>query len=95
MGQIFRAKRSLSTWPPNNLDLAIRGDKIVAITPGGALPFSVARQRIDATPALSAPGFIDIQNAPGVGHLKDGPLVGLVTQASRGRQRIWTFVRRE
>src|SRR4051812_21859483 len=43
-------------------DLAIRGDKIAAITPRGALQSKSARQRIDAHKHVLAPGFIDIQN---------------------------------
>src|SRR5215204_955340 len=43
-------------------DVAIKGDKIAAITPRGALHEKKAKVRIDARGHIVAPGFIDIQN---------------------------------
>lgn len=42
-------------------DLAIRGDRIAAITIAGGLRNATARERIDAHDRAVAPGFIDIQ----------------------------------
>jgi dihydroorotase/N-acyl-D-amino-acid deacylase len=52
-------------------DVGIRGDRIVAVTPAGALARATARQRVDATGLVVAPGFIDIQS-----HSWDPLLVG-------------------
>src|SRR5206468_1883118 len=46
-------------------DVAIRGDRIAAITPRGALRAVSARARIDARNMIVAPGFIDIQDQSG------------------------------
>lgn len=43
-------------------DIAIRADRIVRITPRGALAGSRTRRRVDATGMVVAPGFIDIQS---------------------------------
>ena len=62
-------------------DLAIRNDRIVAITPRGALRASSARNRIDARGHIVAPGFIDIQNHSWDPVLwKDGRVVSMTTQ---------------
>jgi N-acyl-D-amino-acid deacylase len=62
-------------------DVAIKGDKIAAVTPRGALRDRSARQRIDARGHVVAPGFIDIQNHSWEAVLwKDGRLPSLVTQ---------------
>ena len=42
-------------------DVGIRGDRIAAVTPRGALRNASAKQRIDARGHIVAPGFIDIQ----------------------------------
>src|ERR1041384_6295548 len=62
-------------------DLAIRGDRIVAITPRGLLRSANTRSRIDARNLVVAPGFIDIQDQYG-GQLLlgDGRQLGKVTQ---------------
>src|SRR5688572_2013685 len=62
-------------------DVAIKGDKIAAVTPRGALRDKSAGQRIDARGHVVAPGFIDIQNHSWENVLwKDGRLPSLVTQ---------------
>jgi N-acyl-D-amino-acid deacylase len=62
-------------------DLAIRGDKIVAIAPRGALRSSSAKHWIDAHAHIVAPGFIDVQNHSWDNVLwKDGRVPSLVTQ---------------
>jgi dihydroorotase/N-acyl-D-amino-acid deacylase len=62
-------------------DVGIRGDRIVAVTPRGALHDASARQRIDARGHVVAPGFIDIQNHSWDPVLwKDGRVVSMVTQ---------------
>jgi N-acyl-D-amino-acid deacylase len=62
-------------------DLAIRGTRIARIAPAGMLSTATARQRIDATGMVVAPGFIDIQGQS-VGQLTagDSRLVSTVTQ---------------
>ena len=42
-------------------DLAVRGDRIARITPRGVLAGAPAREHIDASGLVIAPGFIDIQ----------------------------------
>ena len=62
-------------------DVAIRGDRIVAVVPRGALRDEKAKLRIDARGHVVAPGFIDIQNHSWDGVLwTDGRLPSLVTQ---------------
>lgn len=62
-------------------DLAVRGDRIVAITPAGLLADADARSRIDAAGMVVAPGFIDIQSHSWDQVLiADGRLIGKVAQ---------------
>ena len=62
-------------------DVGIRGDRIVAVAPRGALRSVDARQRIDARGHVVAPGFIDIQDHSWEAVLwKDGRVVSMVTQ---------------
>ncbi|HEU4720413.1 MAG TPA: D-aminoacylase [Gemmatimonadaceae bacterium] len=62
-------------------DVAIRGDRIVAVVPRGALRDSSAGRRIDARGHVVAPGFIDIQNHSWDAVLwKDGRVPSMVTQ---------------
>src|SRR5215204_2243812 len=62
-------------------DVAIRGDRIVAVTPRGALHDKSAKHRIDARGHVVAPGFIDIQNHSWDNVLwKDGRIPSMVTQ---------------
>jgi dihydroorotase/N-acyl-D-amino-acid deacylase len=55
-------------------DLAITGNRIAKITGAGLLDGSQAKQRIDASGLVIAPGFVDIQGALG------GPSVSKITQ---------------
>lgn len=62
-------------------DVAIRGDRIAAITPPGALRTASARQRVDASGQVVAPGFIDIQGHSWDALLwRDGRVPSKVTQ---------------
>jgi N-acyl-D-amino-acid deacylase len=62
-------------------DVGIRGDRIVAVAPRGALRGAEATQRIDARGHVVAPGFIDIQNHSWDPVLwQDGRVVSMVTQ---------------
>lgn len=62
-------------------DVAIRGDRIAAVAPRGALRTATARQRVDARGHVVAPGFIDIQAHSWEAVLwRDGRLVSKVTQ---------------
>ena len=62
-------------------DVGIRGDRIVAIAPRGALRDAQAAKRVDARGHIVAPGFIDIQNHSWDAVLwKDGRVVSMVTQ---------------
>jgi dihydroorotase/N-acyl-D-amino-acid deacylase len=62
-------------------DLAIRGDRIVAITTAGGLRGATARERVDARDRVVAPGFIDIQSHSWDALLwQDGRVVSKVTQ---------------
>jgi N-acyl-D-amino-acid deacylase len=63
-------------------DIAIRGDRIVRITPRGMLANARAAERIDAEGLVVAPGFIDIQSHSRGAFLGDGDgrVVSKVTQ---------------
>ena len=62
-------------------DVAIRGDRIVAVSARGTFRDSSARQRIDARGHIVAPGFIDIQNHSWEPVLwQDGRVVSMTTQ---------------
>jgi N-acyl-D-aspartate/D-glutamate deacylase len=62
-------------------DLAIRGDRIAAMTPRGMLAHASAKQHIDATGMVVAPGFIDIQGQTDYGFTwGDGRSVSKITQ---------------
>ena len=62
-------------------DVGIRGDRIAAVTPRGALRNASARQVIDARGHIVAPGFIDIQAHSWDELLwRDGRVVSKVTQ---------------
>jgi len=62
-------------------DIAIDGDRIARITPPGLLAKTEAKQRLDATGKIVAPGFIDIQ-AQSVGEFTfgDGRVLSMITQ---------------
>jgi len=63
-------------------DLAIRGDRIVRIVPAGMLSDASARERIDASGLVVAPGFFDIQSHSRSSFLRngDGRVISKVTQ---------------
>ncbi|GMV09325.1 MAG: N-acyl-D-amino-acid deacylase [Gemmatimonadota bacterium] len=62
-------------------DLAITGDRIAAITIAGGLRHASARERVDASNRVVAPGFIDIQSHSWDPFLwRDGRVVSKVTQ---------------
>jgi dihydroorotase/N-acyl-D-amino-acid deacylase len=63
-------------------DIAIRGDRIVRITPRGMLAGAAAAERIEAEGLVVAPGFIDIQSHSRGAFLGDGDgrVVSKVTQ---------------
>ena len=62
-------------------DVGMRGDRIAAVTPAGALASADAATRIDATGKVVSPGFIDIQShARGPLLNGDGRLLGKITQ---------------
>ncbi len=63
-------------------DVGVRGDRIARITPAGLLKNAVARDTINATGLVVAPGFIDIQS-----HSRDMFLLGdgrVVSKISQG-----------
>jgi dihydroorotase/N-acyl-D-amino-acid deacylase len=62
-------------------DIAISGNRIARITPRGMLAGAVARERIDVTGLVVAPGFIDIQSHSRQALLEgDGRVLSKVTQ---------------
>ena len=62
-------------------NVGIRSDRIVAITPRGALHDATASQRVDARGHVVAPGFIDIQNHSWDAVLwRDGRVMSMITQ---------------
>ena len=62
-------------------DVGITGDRISVVTTRGLLRGARARQRIDATGMVVAPGFIDIQSGSTNAFLRgDSRVVGKVTQ---------------
>ncbi len=62
-------------------DIAIRGDRIVRITPAGQLKNAQAKERYNATGLVVSPGFIDIQSHSRGAFLSgDGRVVSKVTQ---------------
>lgn len=62
-------------------DVAIRGDRIVRVTPAGMLQAVPARRRIDARDLVVAPGFIDIMDHSRQAALRgDGRMVSKITQ---------------
>jgi N-acyl-D-amino-acid deacylase len=62
-------------------DVAIRGDRIAGVVPRGMLRNAAARERIDASGLVVAPGFIDIQShSTGAFMSGDGRVISKVTQ---------------
>ncbi|MEQ9401068.1 MAG: D-aminoacylase [Longimicrobiales bacterium] len=69
-----------NAWYPG--DVALRNDRIVAITPPGMLRDAPADRRVDATGKVVAPGFIDIQSHSRFSFLGngDGRVISKVSQ---------------
>lgn len=62
-------------------DVGLKGDRIARITPAGMLDGEDAKERIDATGMVIAPGFIDIQShSRGALLTGDGRVIGKVAQ---------------
>ena len=62
-------------------DVAVSGDRIVAVAPRGTLHAVTATQRVDATGMIVAPGFIDIQAQSYDAHLVgDGRVISKISQ---------------
>jgi len=62
-------------------DVGIRGDRITALTRAGQLRSAQARERIDATGMVVAPGFFDIQShSRGAFLFGDGRVISKITQ---------------
>jgi len=61
-------------------DIAIRGDRIAAIAPAGAIPAARAGRTLDARGLVVAPGFIDLQGHSYNALLRDGRAVSKVMQ---------------
>ena len=62
-------------------DIGIRGERISRMTPPGMLAKAEAKQRLDATGKVIAPGFIDIQaQSVAAFTLGDGRVISSVTQ---------------
>ncbi len=68
-------------------DIALQGDRIAKITPAGMLADASARERIDASGLVVAPGFIDIQS-----HSRDEFLTGDGRVMSKVTQGITTEI---
>jgi N-acyl-D-amino-acid deacylase len=68
-------------------DVAMRGDRIARVEPAGILREAPARERIDATGRVVAPGFIDIQ-----GHSRGALLSGDSRVLSKVTQGITTEI---
>jgi N-acyl-D-amino-acid deacylase len=61
-------------------DVAIAGDRIVAVTPPGRIPSHGARDVVDATGHIVCPGFIDIQSHAILPLMVDGRCLSKITQ---------------
>ncbi len=62
-------------------DVAITGQRIMAVVPSGTLRNASTKQRLDATGMVVAPGFIDVQSGSTDAFLRgDSRVVGKVTQ---------------
>ena len=61
-------------------DVAIRGDRIVDVTPPGRIPLEQAREVVDARGMVVCPGFIDIQSHSILTLMRDGRSLSKITQ---------------
>jgi len=61
-------------------DVALAGDRIVALAPPGLLAAEAAAEVIDATGMVVAPGIIDIQSHSIVSLMRDGRCLSKITQ---------------
>ncbi|HUG16005.1 MAG TPA: D-aminoacylase [Thermomicrobiales bacterium] len=61
-------------------DVAVRGERVAAVTPAGRIERDSAREVIDATGMAVCPGFIDIQSHSLIPLFEDGRSLSKVTQ---------------
>lgn len=61
-------------------DVAVRGDRVIAVTPPGCIAPENAREVIDATSCIVCPGFIDIQSHSIYPLMVDGRSVSKIAQ---------------
>lgn len=61
-------------------DVAVRGDRIVRVARPGLIPDRVAREVVDASGLVVAPGFLDINGQGDTGLLRDGRALNKIFQ---------------
>jgi N-acyl-D-amino-acid deacylase len=61
-------------------DVALRGDRVVGVTPAGRIPPDRARASVDASGMVVCPGFIDIQSHSHMPLMIDGRSLSKITQ---------------
>ena len=61
-------------------DVAIKGQRIAAVTPGGVIPIDQVQHSIQANGLVVSPGFIDIQSHSIAPLMRDGRSLSKITQ---------------
>ncbi len=61
-------------------EVAIRGDRIAAVVPAGGLDLTLAREVLDLTGLVLAPGFIDLNGQSDEAYLTDGSALSKIFQ---------------